>query len=160
MNNEEHKKPFQKIDFKKKPHVMVIEARFYEDIGDMQAEGALEVLAAQGATFERFTVPGALEIPAAVVMGEKSGKFDAYVALGCVIRGATTHYEIVAGESSRALMDLSVAGGLCIGNGILTVENMDQALERADKARLNKGGGAAQAALEMVAIRERLKAAA
>lgn len=149
-------KEFRKLSFKAKPHVMIVEARFYDDIGDMLLEGATAVLETQGASFEKFTVPGALEIPAAIEFGVQSGRFNAYLALGCVIRGGTTHYEIVSGESSRALMDLSVKHALCLGNGILTVENMAQAVERADMKQLNKGGGAAQAALEMLVIKQSL----
>ena len=123
----------------------------------MLIDGALAVLANQGASYERFTVPGALEIPAAVEFGVQSGRFNAYLALGCVIRGGTTHYEIVSGESSRGLMDLSIKHSLCLGNGILTVENKEQAIERADPNQMNKGGGAAQAALEMLALKQSLQ---
>ncbi len=155
--NEDKPKSFRKLQFKTKPHVMIVEARFYEDIGDMLIDGALAVLANQGASYERFTVPGALEIPAAVEFGVQSGRFNAYLALGCVIRGGTTHYEIVSGESSRGLMDLSIKHALCLGNGILTVENKEQAIERADPNQMNKGGGAAQAALEMLALKQSLQ---
>lgn len=147
---------YRSLRFKARPRVMVLEARFYEDIGDMLMKGATQVFDMQGADFESFRVPGALEIPAAVEFGIKTGRFDAYLALGCVIRGGTTHYEIVSGESSRALMDQSVKHGLCLGNGILTVENMAQAIERADPSQMDKGGGAAQAALEMFALKQSL----
>jgi 6,7-dimethyl-8-ribityllumazine synthase len=149
-------KPFPKLNLLGTPHVMIVEARFYEDIGDMLLAGAIAAIEEQGATYERFTVPGALEIPAAVEMGVRSVKFDAYLALGCVIRGGTTHYEIVSGESCRGLMDLSVQHALCLGNGILTVENMEQAIERADPSQLNKGGSAAFAALKMVEVEQSL----
>jgi 6,7-dimethyl-8-ribityllumazine synthase len=149
-------KAYKKLDFKTAPHVMIVEARFYEEIGDLLAEGATAAIDAQGGSYECFTIPGALEAPAAIEMGVRSGKFDAYVVLGCVIRGATTHYEIVSNESARGLMDLSTRHALCLGNGILTVENVEQALERADKNRMDKGGGAAQAALEMLALKNRL----
>lgn len=147
---------YRSLTFKARPRVMIVEARFYDDIGDMMMEGAAKVFEAQGADFESYAVPGALEIPAAMEFGIKTGRFDAYLALGCVIRGATTHYEIVSGESARALMDMSVRHGLCLGNGILTVENMEQAIERADPSQMDKGGGAAQAALEMLALKESL----
>ena len=107
-----------------------------------------------------MVVPGALEIPAAIAMAHATGQFEGYVALGCVIRGETTHYELVSGESCRGLMDLSVRERLAIGNGILTVENQLQALERADPSRQDKGGGAAAAALALVAWRRRLAEAA
>lgn len=149
-------KEFKKLDFKKTPHVMIVEARFYEEIGDLLAAGAIAAIEAQGGTYERYTISGALEAPAAIEMGVRSGKFDAYVVLGCVIRGATTHYEIVSNESARGLMELSTRHALCLGNGILTVENTEQAMERADKNRMDKGGGAAQAALEMLALKNKL----
>ena len=143
----------------KKPHILIVEARFYGDLADALANGATAALDEAEATYARVTVPGALEIPAAVAMAEKSGAFDGYVALGCVSRGETTHYDIVANESARALMDLSVAHRLAIGNGILTVENGDQAWDRADPGRKNKGGEAARAALTMIALRKDLKKA-
>lgn len=152
----EDKKTYKKLAFAKIPHVMVVEARFYEEIADNLFAGVKAVMESNGATYERFTVPGSLEIPAAVEIGERSGKFDAYVALGCVIRGETSHYDIVAGESSRGLMDLSIKHGLCLGNGILTVESKQQAMARANPADMDKGGGAAQAALEMVALKQQL----
>lgn len=150
----EDKKNYKPLSFRKPPRVMVVEARFYESIADQLFSGAKAVLDSNGASFERFTVPGSLEIPAAVEMGVRSGRFDAYLALGCVIRGETTHYDIVAGESSRGLMDLSIRHALALGNGILTVESRQQAEARANPADMNKGGGAAQAALEMYALRE------
>lgn len=152
----EDKKAYKKPDFAKPPHVMVVEARFYEDLGDMLFDGARAVLEANGATYERFTVPGALEIPASVELGVRAGRFDAYLALGCVIRGETGHYDIVAGESSRGLMDISIKHGAAIGNGILTVENKQQAVARANPSDMDKGGGAAQAALEMAALKQRI----
>lgn len=152
----EDKKAYQKLSFKKAPHVMVVEARFYETVADNLFAGAEAVFKASGATYERFAVPGALEIPAAVELGTRSGRFDAYLALGCVIRGETTHYDIVAGESSRGLIDLSIKHGLCLGNGILTVESRQQADARANPADMDKGGGAAQAALEMVVLKDKV----
>ncbi len=152
----EDKKAYQKLTFDKAPHVMVVEARFYEEIADNLFDGAKAVFETNGASFERFTVPGALEIPAAIEMGARAGRFDAYVALGCVIRGETTHYDIVAGESSRGLMDLTIKHAIPLGNGILTVESKQQAMARANPADMDKGGGAAQAALEMVALKQQI----
>jgi len=135
-------------------HFLIVEARFYEAIADAQAEGAIRALEAAGATFDRISVPGALEIPATIAFAHSGDKhYDGYIALGCVIRGETTHYETVCNESARALMDLSVADNLAIGNGILTVENEDQAWARADHRRKDKGGGAAEAAMAMAGLR-------
>ena len=140
-------------------HFLIVEARFYEALADAQMAGAIAALEAAGATYERVAVPGALEIPAAIAFAHTGTQhFDGYVALGCVIRGETTHYEIVCNESARALMDLTIAENLSIGNGILTVENEDQAWDRADRTRKDKGGGAAEAALAMVALRAKLGA--
>ncbi len=145
-----------------RPHLLVVEARFYEDLSDALYEGAKLALAAGGATHERVTVPGALEIPYAIRMaveasdeGTVAKPFDGYVALGCVIRGETTHYEIVSEQSARGIMDLTLQG-IAIGNGILTVEDEDQAWERASAEKLDKGGGAAAAALAMIAWRKKL----
>jgi 6,7-dimethyl-8-ribityllumazine synthase len=138
------------------PHLLVVEARFYDDISDALAEGCLAALAAAGATYERVVVPGALEIPGAVAMAAAiSGRYDGYVALGCVIRGETSHYETVANESARGLMTLCVHQHLAIGNGILTVENEEQAWARARRSGEDKGGGAARAALALIALRQR-----
>jgi 6,7-dimethyl-8-ribityllumazine synthase len=135
------------------PHLLVVEARFYDHIADALLNGATAAIARAGATFELVTVPGALEIPGAIAMAIASGKgFDGYVALGCVIRGETTHYETVANESARALMDITVVHRAPLGNGILTVENEAQALVRADPARGDKGGAAVSAALTMLAV--------
>ena len=140
-------------------HFLIVEARFYEALAEAQMAGAIAALEAAGATYERVAVPGALEIPAAIAFAHTGTQhFDGYVALGCVIRGETTHYEIVCTESAHALMDLTIAENLAIGNGILTVENEDQAWDRADKSRKDKGGGAAEAALAMVALRAKLGA--
>lgn len=136
------------------PHFLIVEARFYSEIADHQLEGATAVLKAAGATWEVLTVPGALEIPAAIAFADASGAFDGYVALGCVIRGETFHFEVVAGESARALMALTL-DGLAIGNGILTVENEAQAWARARVAEKDKGGEAAVAALAMAAVKAR-----
>jgi 6,7-dimethyl-8-ribityllumazine synthase len=143
------------------PHILVVEARYYEQIADDLLTGATGAIKAAGASFDVLTVPGALEIPAAVVMAldaasSRGRPYDGVVTLGCVVRGETTHYDIVANESARALMDLSVARALPLGNGILTVENDEQARVRASVGEMNKGGGAADAALHMVALKRRL----
>ncbi|MBI1239332.1 MAG: 6,7-dimethyl-8-ribityllumazine synthase [Alphaproteobacteria bacterium] len=140
-----------------KPHVLLVEARFYEDISDALFEGAKASLDAAGATYDRVSVPGALEIPGTIALAALSeaseDRYDGYIALGCVIRGETTHYEIVSEESARGLMQLSILEGLAIGNGILTVENEAQAWARARASELDKGGGAAKACLRMIDIR-------
>ena len=143
------------------PHILVVEARFYEDIADQLAQGASAELERQGASFERVSVPGGFEIPAAIQMGVRSmefyaarRRFDGYIALGCVIRGETSHYDIVANESARAIMTLAIEKGLAVGNGILTVENRDQALVRAGTRDKDKGGVAAAAAFEMAVQRK------
>jgi 6,7-dimethyl-8-ribityllumazine synthase len=144
------------------PHVMVVEARFYPDIADELARGAIAALEKAGATYERFTVPGVLEIPAAISMaiqaaaGIKRRPFDAYLALGCVIRGETTHYDIVCNESARGVQQLILEHDLALGFGVLTVENDDQAWERARVNRKNKGGEAAAACLAMYELKRRL----
>jgi 6,7-dimethyl-8-ribityllumazine synthase len=145
------------------PNVLIIEARFYAHISDQLLDGATAALEAGGAHFERISVPGALEIPPAILFAAKAGEgagksFDGYVALGCVIRGETYHFEIVAGESARGLMDLALHHGLCIGNGILTVENEAQALARSGRDGLDKGGDAARACLALINVRARLGA--
>lgn len=137
------------------PKVLIVEARYYEDISDALLAGAQAALERGGASFDRCAVPGALEIPAAIAFA--ANRYDAFVALGCVIRGETTHYDIVSNESARAIMDLTVRERLAIGNGILTCETEEQAWERAKPERLNKGGGAAEAALAMVAVRLRFQ---
>jgi len=142
------------------PHLLIIEARFYDDLADELLKGAVQALERAGASFERVTVPGALEIPAALAMALRAvengaARYDAFVVLGCVIRGETYHFDIVAGESARAIMNLAVAHGLAIGNGILTVENDDQAWVRARVSDQNKGGAAAEAALTMLALQQK-----
>lgn len=139
--------------------ILVIEARFYDKISDALLEGALDALQKAKAEITKVTVPGALEIPHVISMAEaaKSG-FDGYVALGCVIRGETTHYDYVCQESARAIMDLAVNQQLAIGNGIITVENEDQAWARASKDKKDKGGFAANATLKMIKIRSELGA--
>lgn len=141
------------------PRVLIVEARFYTDLSDALAAGALKALAAAGARVDRIAVPGALEIPAAIAIAADSGRYDAFVALGCVIRGETTHYETVANESARALQTLSIDRRLAIGNGILTVENWDQAWVRANPEDKDKGGGAAEAALAVLALKSRFGSA-
>jgi 6,7-dimethyl-8-ribityllumazine synthase len=133
---------------------LIIEARFYDHLNDMLVAGAKAVLKAAGHQSEVVTVPGALEIPGAISLADQSGEFDGYVAIGVVIRGETYHFEIVAGESARGVMALTM-DGLAIGNGILTVENEAQALVRADPAQKDKGGEAAKAALALLALKNR-----
>ena len=143
--------------------ILIVEARFYDDLADALLEGATQALAAFGAEYDVVTVPGALEIPAAIAFAEEGGhrpaggaRYDGYVALGAVIRGETYHFEIVAGESARGIMDLTVGKRLCIGNGILTTEDEEQAWARARVSEGDKGGGAARAALAMVALKQQL----
>ena len=135
-------------------HILIAEARFYAHLNDMLLEGARGAIEAAGHSHETITVPGALELPGAIALAAESGKFDAYVALGVVIRGETYHFEIVAGESARGLMALTM-DGLAVGNGILTVENEAQAIVRANPKHANKGGGAAEAALALLELRKR-----
>ena len=135
-------------------HFLIVEARFYPALTEAQADGAIFALEAAGCSYERVTVPGALEIPVAIALAHSGDKhFDGYVALGCVVRGETSHYETVCNESARGLMDLALAENLAIGNGILTVENEKQAWARADPARKDKGGDAARAAIAMASMR-------
>lgn len=139
--------------------LLVVEARFYDGIGDMLLAGARRAAEEAGCSVDVLTMPGALEIPAAIAIAcdaaAASGKpYDGAVALGCVIRGETYHFEIVAGESSRALMDMSVQRKLPLGNGILTVENEEQAIVRADPAQGDKGGDAVRAALTLIALKK------
>ena len=133
---------------------LIVEARFYGHLNDMLVDGARSALEAAGHEVEVLTVPGALEIPGAIVLAAESGQYDGYVAIGVVIRGETYHFEIVAGESARAIMALTM-DGIAIGNGILTVENEEQAVVRADKAQKDKGGEAAKAALALLDLRSR-----
>ena len=140
-----------------KPHILIVEARFYEEISDELAKGAVAALKSAGVTFDRLAVPGAFEIPAAIRMAIHAmdfyphrRRYDGYVALGCVIRGETTHYDYVCGESARGLQDLALKYTLALGYGILTVENEAQAWERARVDRKNKGGDAARACLAMI----------
>ena len=142
-------------------HMLIVEARFYDNISDELLQGATRVLDAAKARYDRVTVPGTLEIPAAIAISvdaarRRKASYDGVVALGCVIRGETHHFEIVANESARALMDLAVSEKLPIGNGILTVENEAQAHARARVEEGDKGGDAARAALTMVALKHTL----
>jgi 6,7-dimethyl-8-ribityllumazine synthase len=134
-------------------HVLIVEARFYAHLNDMLLDGVRSAVEAAGHSHETITVPGALEVPAAIALASETGRYDAYVAIGVVIRGETYHFEVVSNESARAIMALTL-DGLAIGNGILTVENEAQALARADKTQKNKGGEAAQAALAMLALKQ------
>jgi 6,7-dimethyl-8-ribityllumazine synthase len=146
-----------------KIRILIVEARFYDHLADALLAGAKSVLDAFGAEYDVITVPGALEIPAAIAFAEEGGHrpagaaaYDGYVALGAVIRGETYHFEIVSNESARGIMDLAIGKRLAIGNGVLTVEDEAQALARARAAEGDKGGGAARAALEMVALKRQL----
>jgi 6,7-dimethyl-8-ribityllumazine synthase len=142
-----------------KLRMLIVEARFYNDIADALLSGAIRVLDEAGATYDRITVPGALEIPAAIAMAVDAAKrnpYDGVVALGCVIQGETYHFEIVSNESARALMDLSVNRQLAIGNGIVTVDTEAQARARSSADERNKGAAAARAALAMVQLKRKL----
>ncbi len=148
-----------------KAHVLIVEARFYDDLADELAKGAIGEIEARGATWERIEVPGVLEIPAAVKFaldamahGGVTKRIDGFVVLGCVIRGETTHYDIVSNESARALMDLAVERSLALGNGIQTVENEAQAQARVRVSDKNKGGAAAHACLDMIDLKRKMGA--
>lgn len=133
---------------------LIVEARFYDHLNDMLVKGAREYLRSHGHDVEILTVPGALEIPGAIALADQSGAYEGYVAIGVVIRGETYHFEIVAGESARGIMALTM-DGLAIGNGILTVENEAQAIVRADPAQKDKGGEAAKAAMALLDFKNR-----
>ena len=136
---------------------LIVEARFYVALADAQKAGAIAALEGAGATHETISVPGALEIPAAIAFVAASDqRFDGYVALGCVIRGETSHYDTVCNESARGLMDLALTDNLAIGNGIITVEDEDQAWARADQSRKDKGGDAARAAVAMAKLKKQV----
>jgi 6,7-dimethyl-8-ribityllumazine synthase len=157
----EYKRAPATFQFEVKPHVLIVEARFYDDIGALQMQGVKAVLERAGVTFETLTVPGALEIPAAIVYAIKSLDFDAtrrrydgYIALGCVLKGGTQHDEIVGMESARALQEIVMRYALAVGNGILTCNTREQALERADPAKMDRAGAAAEAALRMIEIKQ------
>jgi 6,7-dimethyl-8-ribityllumazine synthase len=157
----QHGKAF--IRPKKKAHLLIVEARFHDDLADALLDGAVEALKEAGATYDVVTVPGSLEIPSVITFAldgaaEGGTAYDGFVALGTVVRGDTYHFEIVANESSRALMDLSIQEAVAIGNGILTTENDEQAWARARRGEGDKGGFAARAALTMIALKERFGA--
>ncbi|MDX1922181.1 MAG: 6,7-dimethyl-8-ribityllumazine synthase [Alphaproteobacteria bacterium] len=147
----------------KKPHIMIVEAPFYKNISAELLKGALIVLNANGATFEKFEVPGALEIPAGILYGIKMKqyhparrRFDGFIALGCVIKGDTYHFEVVSNESNRALSNMVAHYSLALGNGILTTYTEEQAWDRASITGENKGGAAAQTCLDMIALKAKL----
>ena len=146
------------------PHVMIVEARFYDAIADELVAGAAAALEDAGASHERFVVPGAFEIPGAIRFAAEAMKrpgaprrFDGFIGLGCVIRGETTHYDYVCQESARGLQDLALVHGLAIGYGILTCENRAQAMARARRQEQDRGGAAARACLAMIALKRRLE---
>jgi len=144
-----------------KPHILIVEAPFYPHIAKGLRDGATAALKEAGAGFERIAVPGALEIPPAILFAAQAAEqngvgYDGFVALGCVIRGETYHFEIVAGQSAAGLMELGLRHGLCIGNGILTCENEEQAIARAAPDGRNKGSDAARACLSLIELRARL----
>ncbi|HYN00005.1 MAG TPA: 6,7-dimethyl-8-ribityllumazine synthase [Aestuariivirgaceae bacterium] len=147
MIGKQHERPPDRIE----AHLLIVEARFYQDLTDELVRGAIHTIEASGATWERLTVPGALEVPGAIAKAARTAQYDGYVALGVVLRGETAHYDIVAGESARGLMDLTLQG-LSIGNGIITCETQEQAWARARVNSINKGGSAAEAALKMIEI--------
>jgi len=142
--------------------VLIVEARFYDDLADALLEGARAALESAGAVVDVVTVPGALEIPPAIALAEEAGRYptapryDGYVALGCVIRGETYHFEIVSDQSAAGIMSLGLKG-LCIGNGVLTTETEAQAWTRARRDEADKGGGAARACLDLIALKKRLR---
>jgi 6,7-dimethyl-8-ribityllumazine synthase len=141
--------------------LLVVEARFYDEIADMLLKGARRALKKAGAAFDRITVPGALEIPPAIAIAleaaaQRGKPYDGVVALGCVIRGETSHYDIVAGESARGLMDIAIAQRMPVGNGILTVDTQEQAVARARPDKWDKGGGAAEAAIALLRLKRRM----
>jgi 6,7-dimethyl-8-ribityllumazine synthase len=136
-------------------HFLIVEARFYDHLNDMLVAGAQAAIRQAGHSSEVATVPGALEVPGAIALAAETGRYDGFVALGVVIRGETYHFEIVSNESARGIMALTM-DGIPIGNGILTTENEEQAIVRADPTQLDKGGGAAKAALAMFDLKSRL----
>lgn len=133
--------------------ILLVEARFYPHLNDMLLDGARAAIEAAGHSHETLTVPGALEIPGAIALAARSGRFCAFVGLGIIIRGETYHFEVVSNESARGIMDLTLQG-YAVGNGVLTVENEDQAIIRCDPKQLDKGGAAAKAALALFELRE------
>ncbi len=147
-----------------RPCILIVEARFYDDIANQLIEGAVQPLEAAGFSYERLEVPGVFEVPAAIRMAIHSSEagtteniYAGFLALGCVIRGETSHYDYVCGESARALMELAINFSLAVGFGILTCENMEQAKKRADINQKNKGGEAAHACLRMIEVRHHFR---
>ena len=140
-----------RAEFDKPVKILIVVAPYYKDIADNLVAGATAEIEASGGTWDLVEVPGALEVPTAIAIADRMSNFDGYVALGCVIRGETTHYDTVCNDSSRAIQLMGLQG-LCIGNGILTVETREQAVVRADTNDQNKGGGAAAAALHLIAL--------
>ncbi|MFA5041408.1 MAG: 6,7-dimethyl-8-ribityllumazine synthase [Bdellovibrionales bacterium] len=150
--------------FESTPHIMIVQSAFYPEIADLQMQGVKAVLDSVNATYETLVVPGSLEIPAAISFAIRSLDFDpvrrrndGFIALGCVIKGGTHHDEIVAFESARGLQDLAIRYALAIGNGILTCNTMEQAMERADPARMNRGGAATEACLRMIELKHKFR---
>lgn len=137
-------------------HILIVESRFYEEIADKLVSGATEYLKKEGVIVEKISVPGAFEIPAAISFAIESGKYDGYVALGCVIRGETSHYDYVCAESARGINQIAIEKHVAIGNGILTVENKKQAIKRAKVNEGNKGAIAAKACLSMIKLKHNL----
>ncbi|MGE0754196.1 MAG: 6,7-dimethyl-8-ribityllumazine synthase [Alphaproteobacteria bacterium] len=135
-------------------HILIVSSPYYKDISDALMAGATAACAEAGATYDVIEVPGAFEIPAAISLALDDDKYDGFIALGCVIRGETTHYDIIANESARGLMDLAIHDDACIGNGILTVENYEQAQVRADVKHGNKGADAALACMRLIEIKK------
>ena len=159
----EPRRPAREKTDRVEARILIVEARFYDDIADALLAGATRALEQAGATFDRLTVPGALEIPSAIAIAVETAEkhkrpYDGAVALGCVIRGDTIHFEIVSEQSARALMDYSVTMLFPIGNGILTVDTEQQAWQRARMDELDKGGGAAEACLAMVKLKRQAEA--
>ena len=160
----ENKRPLRVFNFETKPHILVVEARFYDDIADLQLRGAKAVLDRAEALYEVVAVPGSLEIPAAISYAIKSLDFDAvrrrydgYVALGCVLKGGTHHDEIVGNECARGLQEIALHYSLAIGNGVLTCNTREQAIERADPAQMDRGGAAAEACLRMIELKQHFR---
>lgn len=160
----ETKRPPATFQFETKPLVLIVEARHYDDIADLQMKGARTVLDRAGVDHETITVPGSLEIPAAILYAIKSLDFDAvrrrydgYVALGCVLKGGTNHDQIVGQEATRGLQEMALRYALAIGNGVLTCNTKEQALERADPARQDRAGAAAEACLRMIELKHHFR---
>ena len=139
------------------PKILIVESRFYDKISDMLLEGAIDEIKKNNCEYEVITVPGAFEVPATISFASKTNKYDGYVALGCVIRGETTHYDYVCSESARGLNDLAIKNNLAIGYGIITVENETQAIARADIKQKNKGGFASMTCLKMIEIKKKFE---